>query len=447
VTEETSEQGDWIGGLSYRAAAWLAWSLAGLSVAMFIAGGALTVLSLSTTPATRPLSDWGTGGALVGLVLFLPFLAFPLVGALIASRRPHNPIGWICLTAGLFWMFIVLEDSVPDGFEPYPVTSDALLQWLWVPPVGLLGIYLILLFPDGRLPSSRWRPLAWLSGAVMVLASVALTISPGDLPGHPGVRNPFGLEGHPIVAQAMPWAIALLPVCILASAISLVWRYRHSGGEVRQQIKWVAFAGLFVGLAYGITLVGGLLLAPEALAAERASERASMWFGLLQNTVLMSYAGVPIAIGFAVLKYRLYDIDILINRALVYGPLTATLALIYVGSVVGLQAIFRTLSGQESKLAVVASTLAIAALFNPLRRRIQAFIDRRFYRSKYDAVKLLAVFNLRLREETDLDALCSDLVAVASATMQPAHVSLWLRPDPEPADKSAATIEQSGHDE
>ncbi|MDQ4126530.1 MAG: hypothetical protein M3151_01000, partial [Actinomycetota bacterium] len=183
--------------------------------------------------------------------------------------------------------------------------------------------------------------------------------------------------------------IALLPVCILASAASLVWRYRHSRGEVRQQIKWVAFAASFVGLAYGITLVGGLLFAPEALT----TEESPLWMALLQNTVLMSYAGVPIAVGIAVLRYRLYDIDLLINRALVYGSLTVSLALVYAGSVVGLQAVLRALTGQESTLAVVASTLAIAALFNPLRGRVQAFVDRRFYRRKYDAAKTLAAFN------------------------------------------------------
>lgn len=292
-------------------------------------------------------------------------------------------------------------------------------------PVGLLGIYLILLFPDGKLPSKRWRPLAWLSGAVIVVAGVANTIIPGALPGHAEVRNPFGLEGYPMVTQVLPWAIALLPVCILASAVSLVWRYRHSGGEVRQQIKWVVFAALFVGLVYGITLVGGLFLEWE----DSATERAPLWLGLLQNTVLISYAAVPIAVGVAVLRHRLYDIDLLINRTLVYGPLTAMLALMYVGSVVGLQALFRALSGQESTLAVVASTLAIAALFNPLRRRVQALVDRRFYRRKYDAAKTLASFNTRMREVTDLDSLRDEVVGVVRETMQPAHASLWLRTD------------------
>ena len=410
--------------MSLRAAARLAWSLAGLSVAMFIGGCLLTVLSLSDAPATSPSDDWGTASQLGGLLLFLPFLAFPLVGALIASRRPRNPIGWICLAAGLFWMLIVLGDSVPAGFGPYPVTIAALTQWMWVPPVGLLGIYMILLFPDGRLPSRRWRPLAWLSGAAMVLASVALTVAPGDLPGYPGARNPFGLEGHPAIAQALVGAIALLPVCILASAVSLVWRYRHSGGEVRLQIRWVAFAASFVGLAYGITLVSGLFLAPESLA----TEEGPLWMSLLQNTVLMSYAGVPVAVGVAVLRYRLYDIDVLINRTLVYGTLTASLALLYLSCVVCLQYVLRELTGQETRLAVVASTLAIAAMFGPLRRRVQAFVDRRFFRKKYNATKTLETFASTLRDETDLRQLNAGLLAVVRETLQPAHASLWLKP-------------------
>jgi hypothetical protein len=407
-------------------AVWLAWSLAALSVAMFLAGAALTVSSLYVGVATPPSSDWGTAGPLSGLVIFLPFLAFPLVGALIASRCPENPIGWICLAAGLFWMSIVVESSI-TGSEPYPVIIDALTLWTWVPPVGLLAIYMILLFPDGRLPSRRWRPLAWLSGAVMVLASVAVTLTPGPLPDHPRVHNPLGLEGYPIVTQALTGSVVLLPICILASATSLVWRYRHSGGEVRQQIKWVVFAASLVGIAYAVTLVSGLFLTPETFTT---GQEAPLWLALLQDAVLISYAGVPIAVGFAVLRYRLYDIDVLINRTLVYGSLTTMLVAVYVIGVVGLQAILRIFSGQESTLAVVASTLAIAAMFNPLRRRVQAFVDRRFYRKKYDARKTLETFSGRLRDETDLHTLSSHLVAVVRETMQPAHVSLWLRPGP-----------------
>jgi hypothetical protein len=408
--------------MSARAAALLAWSLAGLSVVMFVATVALTISSLYVAPAMQPSS---TKGTLSDLLLWIPFLAFPIVGALIASKRPTNAIGWICLIAGLFWMLIFLWDSLPSSV-PTPVMIDALTQWLWVPPVGLLGIYMILLFPDGKLPSRRWRPLAWFSGAVMVLASVALTLSPGRLPDHPGVRNPFGLEGYPMLAQVLPGVIALLPICILASAVSLFWRYRHSGGEVRQQIKWVAFAASFVGVVYLSALVIGLF-APQA---SLGSGDVSLIGNILLDAVLLSYAGVPIAVGFAVLKYHLYDIDVVINRTLVYSTLTATLVVLYFGGIVVLQRLFVLLTGEKSTLAVVASTLLIAALFTPLRSRIQGFIDRRFYRRKYDARKTLEAFSTKLRDETDLDALSDDLVGVVRETMQPAHVSVWLRPDP-----------------
>jgi hypothetical protein len=415
--------------MSARAAALLAWSLAGLSVVMFVATVVLTISTLYLASATQLSS---TGGTLGDLLLFVPFLAFPLVGALIASNRPTNPIGWICLAAGLFWMLIGLNESI-TGAGPYPVWIDALIQWLWVPPVGLLGIYMILLFPDGKLPSRRWRPLAWFSGAVMVLASAALTLGPGPLPDHPGVRNPFGLEGYPMLAQMLSGVILLLPVCILASAVSLVLRYRHSDGEVRQQIKWVAFSASFVGMVYLSSLVIGLFFAPEATGG---SGDVSLLGNILLDAVWLSYAGVPIAVGFAVLRYRLYDIDIIINRTLVYGLLTVTLVALYFGGIVVLQRVFVLLTGQQSTLAVVASTLAIAALFNPLRGRIQDFVDRRFYRRKYDAAKTLETFSARLRDETDLEALNNELVGVVRETMQPAHVSFWLRSDAGPKEEN-----------
>ena len=352
MTEGETERDRDVGGMRSRSASWLAWSLAGLSVAMFVAGVALTILSLSGAPDTRPSSTWGTVG---GLLIFVPFLAFPLVGALIASKRPHNPIGWICLTAGLFWMLI----SLPISFGPYPVTSAALTQGVWVPPVGLLGIYVILLFPDGKLPSRKWRPFAWFAGMVMFLICVGFIFLPGPLEGYPGVRNPFGLEGQPWASVAASVVLPLLPLCMLASALSLVWRYRHAGREMREQIKWVAFAASLVAAGYLVTLISGLVLASEA---------SSAWRAFLEIMVQLSFAGIPVAIGFAVLKYRLYDIDFIINRALVYGLSTILLVATYFGGVVGSQYVFRTLTGGETQLAIVASTLAIAAVFNPLER-------------------------------------------------------------------------------
>jgi hypothetical protein len=432
VTDKMQQREPEVGRVNTRAYSWLAWALAGLSGAMFVAGAILTILSLYVTaPAAQPSSDWGSGGAIGDLLILAPFLAFTIVGALIASRRPENPIGWICLVAGLFWTLIVLDGQyiayalATTGVLPLPA-AVALNQWLWVPPVGLLSIYLILLFPDGKLPSRRWRPLAWFSGAVMVMVSLAIALTPGPLPDLEGVRNPFGLEGYPWIADASKVIPVLMPLCAVASALSLVLRYRRSGSEEREQIKWIALAGSFVGLMSLVTVFSTLIFEPLFLGATGTQP---LWLGILQDVELLSFTGIPVAVGFAVLKYRLYDIDLLINRALVYGSLSVTLALVYFGGIVVLQRLFVVLTGQQSTLAVVASTLLIAALFSPLRRRIQRFIDRRFYRKKYDARKTLEAFSTKLREGTDLDALSNDLVGVVRETMQPAHVSLWLRPD------------------
>jgi fumarate reductase subunit C len=236
--------------------------------------------------------------------------------------------------------------------------------------------------------------------------------------------------------------LLLLPLCMLASALSLVLRFRRSRGEERQQIKWIAFAASVVVIVYLIAMVASLLSAVETWFAGSSPA----WLSLLQTAALLSLTAVPIAVGFAVLSYRLYDIDLLINRALVYGSLTATLALVYVGGVVVVQAMVRAVSGQESSLAVVASTLAIAGLFSPLRRGVQELVDRRFYRRKYDAAKTLEAFAARLREETDLKTLTEEVTSVVRVTMQPAHVSLWLRPDPELEAKRAA-LGQFGYEE
>jgi hypothetical protein len=423
--------------MSARAATWLAWSLAGLTVAMFMISIALYVL-VRSAPVPSTLS---AGRTFIDALASVPALAFPLVGALIASRRPHNPIGWICLADGFLWMFLSMIDyygvyglAKPDSV-PFPVVIYALGQWLWVPTLGLLSIYLVLLFPDGRLPSMRWRPLAWFSGAVIVLVSVTQGLIPGPVPDFGGVRNPFGLEGQPWIEDLSNAIFVPFLLCILASVVSLVLRYRRSGGEVRQQIKWIAFAVSFLGLAFVSVMAISLIhffFAPETW--ERTTDTPPLWLELLFYVMLLSFGGVPIAVGFAVLKYRLYDIDVVINRTLVYGALTATLALIYFGGVATVQMIFRALTSQEQQpqLAIVVSTLVIAALFNPLRRRIQGFIDRRFYRRKYDVRKTLETFSARLRDETDLEALNNELVGVVRETMQPAHVSLWLRPDPSP---------------
>jgi hypothetical protein len=312
------------------------------------------------------------------------------------------------------------------GSVPFPAAIGSVGEWMWAPAVGL-GICLILLFPDGRLPSRRWRPLAWLSGAAIFLVSAGFALSPGPMEGLLGIRNPFGLEEYPWIADAAQGVILLLFLCILASAASLVLRFLRSGGEEREQIKWLAFAASILGLVGFSSFVIPGIIVPDATGGANR-----LWENLLEDAVTLSFAGVPVAVGVAVLKYRLYDIEVVINRTLVYGTLTATLVALYFGGIVVLQRVFVFLTGQKSTLAVVASTLLIAALFNPLRRRIQSFIDRSFYRRKYDARKTLEAFSAKLRDETDLESLNNDLVGVVRETMQPAHVSLWLRSDTGP---------------
>ncbi len=433
MTERAKERGPVIGGTGDRGAAWLAWSLAALSGVMFVAASVFSVFAGSP-------GDSSVVATVSETVVFVLFLAFPIVGALVASRRPRNPIGWILIADGLLWMLLAVTDSynlygvARPGSVPFPVTVGALGNtWLWVPTVGLLGIYLILLFPDGKLPSRRWRPLALFSGVTIVLLSVAEGLAPGPLENQGGVLNPFGIEALPWLVGVTQVITPLLPLCILASAVSMVLRYRRSRGEVRQQIKWVAFVASVAGLLYLCAMILGQLLTLSGNGANPTP----WWFDLLFSVAVLGFAGVPVAIGFAVLKYRLYDIDIIINRTLVYGSLTATLALVYFGGVATMQVVFRALTGQteQPQLAVVVSTLAIAALFNPLRRRIQSFIDRRFYRRKYDARKTLEEFSARLRDETDLQTLNRDLAGVIEETLQPAHVSLWLRPDRSPKDR------------
>jgi hypothetical protein len=428
VAAEAREHGG-VGGTSARAAAWLAWTLAALAMVMFLASVAFFVL-FRVAQAEAP-SSLITSRSTIDLLISVPFLAFPLVGALIASRRPQNAIGWICLAVGLLWMLLSLFDFygvygiAKPGAVPYPVVSYALVQWLWLPTVGLLAVYLVLLFPDGRLPSSRWRPLAWVSGLMIALLGVGSVFVPGELADLGRVRNPFGMEGATWLVDAEMVLLLLFVACILASAASLVLRYRRSGGEVRQQIKWMALAGSFVGLLLSTVL--GLIVVSGVMGVSEGS--TPLWLRGLLVVMVLSLMGVPVAIGIAVLRYRLYEIDILINRALVYVSLTATLVAVYLGGVVLLQRLFVLLTGQRSTLAVVASTLLIAALFSPLRKRIQALVDRRFYRRKYDAAKTLEGFSAKLRDETDLDALNDELVRVVSVTMQPAHAGLWLRPE------------------
>jgi hypothetical protein len=416
VTEGAKEQLRGVGGTSHRAAPWLAWSLWALTVTLTALSLLLLVLNLSY-PNTH-IFDWWLGNALVVIDV--------TVGAIVASRRPENPVGWLlCLsgvaigTSSFTSQYAIYSLLARPGSLPAGEAMAWIASWLLPIMIGLTVFYL-LLFPTGRLPSRRWRWVAWLTVAFVVVGVILSAFSAGALMGALGpIRNPLGIEGFTNVYTALLYTIS--PLLHGAAALSVFVRLRHAGGVERQQIKWFAYSAAI--FTIGVVLIVITLAIDTPLWFERPARAYSTVAG----------EAVPIAIGIAILRYRLYDIDIIINRTLVYGSLTPLLALVYFGGVTATQAIFRTLSGQEQpQLAIVVSTLVIAALFNPLRGRIQAFIDRRFYRKKYDAAKTLEAFSFRLREETDLQALNGELTRVVRETMQPSHVSLWLRPDTAP---------------
>jgi hypothetical protein len=385
--------------MSRRTAAWVAWSVCALSLALTALDFLLIAMNVSfNTPA----------------YVFWPELTslavgYSVIGAIIASRLPNHPIGWICCAIGL----VAAVDHFAGEYslyallaQPHPLMGGRAMLWLqgwfWMLFVGLI-VFLLLLFPTGRLPSSRWRPFAWVSVAVIS----------GGVIWSSAISPDVGFNAPPSPVQ-----LSVLLLGAVAAASVVIGR-RNARGVERQQIKWLLCVGPIFFIAAGLH-IGFYYF----WLAERS-------WGLWASYLLVIGGGLsgPIAIGIAILRYRLYDIDTLINRTLVYGSLTTILVAHYFGSVIWLQIAFVELTGQRSTLAVVASTLVIAALFRPWHRWVQAFVDRRFYRRKYDARKTLEAFSAKLRNETNLDALSDDLVGVVRETMQPAHVSLWLRPE------------------
>ncbi|HSK82386.1 MAG TPA: hypothetical protein VK902_03145 [Rubrobacter sp.] len=387
--------------MSHRTAARFAWAVCTLSLTLTALCFLLIALNVSRdTPA----------------YVFWPELTsiavgYSVIGAVIASRLPNHPIGWICCAVGL----IAAVDHFGGEYALYALqalphalsggkTMLWLQGWFWMLFVGLI-VFLLLLFPTGRLPSSRWRPFAWVSVAVISAGVIWSSVISPDV----------GFNAPPSPVQ-----LSVLLLGGVAAGSVIVGR-RNARGIERQQIKWMLYVGPLFFIAAGLH-IGFYYF----WLAERSW---GLWTSYL--LVVVGGLGGPIAIGVAILRYRLYEIDLIINRTLVYGALTATLAVVYLGGVTATRAIFRALTGQEQQpqLAIVVSTLVIAGLFNPLRRRIQGFIDRRFYRRKYDARKTLETFSAKIRDETELDALSDDLIGVVREAMQPSHVSLWLRPD------------------
>jgi hypothetical protein len=388
--------------------------------------GVMTVVSLAVSV------DPGDGVD----VLLLAVLAFPIVGALIASRQARNAVGWVLL--GIGFVVILSETlglyahyalTVRPGSLPGGEVALALDQHLWVPVIGLPGTFLILLFPDGHLPSPRWRPWARFCAFALILCYVGLSILPGDLAdaGYPDVRNPLGIEALSGIADAAVIVVALIPIAMVGCAVALIRRFRRSHGLARVQLKWLAAAAGVVAGAYLCVMVLNLAFGgPDP-----------QWLTVVSTLAILAFVLIPIAIGIAIFRHRLYDIDVIINRTLVYFGLTATLTAAYIIVVTILQGLLRPVAGQ-SQLAVAGSTLVVAAIFRPARNRIQTLVDRRFYRSKFDAESTLATFSARLRDEVDLETLTADLLAVVDRTMKPATSSLWLRLPGEPASDAAA---------
>ena len=395
--------------------AWLAWGSLAAYVVLATAG---LLLLAQTPPELVPAAD--EPAPLVGDVLFaVVVLLFAAVGALIAARLPRHPVGWLLCAGGVLngVAFLTLGYArvgliSSPGAVPAPealavihnLAGDA--QW------GLF-VVMLLLFPDGRLPSRHWRPVLWLMLALLIAELFDSALQPGALEGFAVIQNPLGIAQLSILGGVDFDFVG--QIGLIAVLVSLLVRYRRGSAEERQQLK--AFL-LAVAVVFMAILVGGAIDALVPL-----SPPASDVFGFV---VISLFGGVALALGAAILKYRLYDIDLVINRALVYGVLTAVLAGAYLGGILLLQLALSPLT-ERSDLAIAGSTLAVAALFQPTRRRVQAAVDSRFYRRRYDAARTLEGFGARLRNEVELDSLSADLRAVVADTMQPAHVSLWLR--------------------
>jgi hypothetical protein len=375
-----------------------------------LAGGLQAATVSLTLDQWRGLSlpDRVASLAFVGIVL--PVVGF---GALIVLRRPSNQVGRLLLATGLAVGTSGLAQTYAKADPSLPGVRLAawISNWLWV-SLGLLVVLLLLVYPNGRLPSPRWRVLVWAAVVGYGLAAVCSALYPA-LPALPGGRNPTGLYGPAgqlvrVAFTVLNWL--LLPV-ELAALGSLLVRFRRSRGVVRQQLKWLAYGAALTLLVWLVPLPGGL----------------GRWQEAAGNVVAWA---LPAAIAIAVLRYRLYDIDRLINRTLVYGLLTAVLGGVYAGAVLVLGQVFGGVGSDPPSWAVAGITLAVAALFQPARRRIQQVVDRRFNRRKYNAAQTIQGFSSRLRDQVDLDTLSSELLAVADQTMQPTQVLLWLRPFP-----------------
>jgi hypothetical protein len=405
--------------------AWLVWAI---NVALW---AAMLLLVFVPRPIHTPVSF-----VLQRVSNYTFILSAATVGAFVAWRRPSNPIGWLLCAAALCWtiidflaeygLFALVEapGALPEA-DVVPV-----IQQVFHVPFGVIVLYLMLLFPSGRLLSPRWALVGWAYLVTSVLSCVGVVLTPG--PTHTAMyslaRNPFGVEQLPGFLLHGVAGFLLGVICLWLAAFSLVVRYRRARGMERQQIKWLAFGAVCaVALSFPYTAALAFGFGPGG----------GVGLEVLPSLVLFGATLLPVAIGIALLRYRLYDIDLLINRTLVYGTVTALLAGAFAALSVVTQRLTLAVTGQESEVAVVLAALIVTALFQPLRSRVQTLVDRRFYRSKYDVSRTLERFASQVRDEVELERLTHSLIAVVQETMQPAHASLWLRPylDAQIADK------------
>jgi hypothetical protein len=400
----------------------LACTLATATVVLFLIGNVLGYV----THDPQTAGGWGGGGSAALAAVSVSLLTFGLVGALIAARLPANPIGWLLIAVGLSWA----TDSALEGYARYGLQlhpgslpgaayANALNAWIWMVSISIMGIFLFQLFPDGRPLSPRWRILIWISAGTLAVAVVARAFAPGKLTDATvsSARNPLGIGSLHVLGSIASLGLSLTLICIPLSAVSLILRYRRSHGTARLQLKWLVSATAAVVIVYTVVITISVYPAGQT----------PLWLMVLQDGTVVSFCLIPLAIGAAVLRYRLYEIDVIVRRTLVYAVLVTMLAAVYLAGVTTLGWIGRAVTGQSGTVAVTLSTLLVAASFQPLRTRIQAAVDRRFYRRRYDAERAASIFTSHLRGQVDLEALNRELLGVINDTVQPSHASLWLR--------------------
>jgi hypothetical protein len=389
-----------------RTAFWRAWSIWAVSVAATAAG--LVYNALFPLP---PKLAAETGSPADGVVAIVFIGASATVGALLAWKRPANPIGWLLSGTGLAYAVGVIGVLLVR-FESTRTLANW-LGWTWFAGIALV-VYVVLLFPTGALPSRRWRPVAWVAGASLAGWVLGNAFAPTLLTSSPAEQNPVGVHGPigRVLTVLGDGSGMLIAATGLAAIVSLLFRYRRAGTAERAQLKWLVYAGGVIVLALGAEALAEQVMGP-------GTATNNLQNGLVSGAIAL----VPVAVGIAVLRYRLYDIDRIISRTLAYAIVTGVLIGIYAGLVL----LATEVLGIHSAVAVAAATLAAAAMFNPVRRRVQRRVDRRFNRARYDADRTVAAFAARLKDAVDLDTVRADLATVVQTALEPAHVRVWTR--------------------